>query len=106
MNDRIAAFDWAMVGACPVALDLGWHFAVNATRLPGTKEQTIARYRRLLEAALGRTLGDPFWRDTESLAVLGGAMTLLWSKALALESGGDRGRAEWDWWVARLEAIA
>ena len=104
-NGAIAAFDWAMAGACPVALDLGWHLAVNATRLPGSKEQSIARYRGFLESALGRALDAAFWRDTEALAVLAGALTMLWSKALALESGGDRARNEWDWWVARLEAI-
>ena len=102
---RVAAFDWALVGACPVALELGWYLAVNATRLAGTKEQTIVRYRGLLEGALGRALGDVFWADTENQAILAGGAMLLWSKALALESGGARARAEWDWWVARLEKI-
>jgi hypothetical protein len=103
-DGRVAAFDWALVGAGPVAMELAWHLAVNASRLSGTREASIARYRRLLEAALGRALGDAFWRDTESLAVRAGAMMLLWSKALALEAGGDRARAEWNWWVERLEA--
>lgn len=104
-DGRVAAFDWALVGACPVALELGWYLAVNATRLAGSKEQTIARYRRLLEAALGLALGDVFWADTEHQAALAGGAMLLWSKALALETGGVRARAEWDWWVARLERI-
>jgi hypothetical protein len=104
-DGRIAAFDWAVSGACPVAMELAWHLAVNATRLPGTKEQSIVRYRRLLEASLGRTPGDAFWKQTVDFAVLAGAAMMLWSKALALESGGTRAREEWDWWVDRLEAM-
>jgi len=104
-DGRVAAFDWAVVGACPAAMDLAWHLAVNATRLPGTKEQSIERYRLALEAAHGRPLGDAFWKQTVDYAVLAGAAMMLWSKALALEAGGDRARGEWDWWVARLEAM-
>jgi hypothetical protein len=104
-DGRVAAFDWALVGTGPVALEIGWYLAVNATRLAGTKEETIARYRRRLEEALARPLGDAFWADTERNAVLAGGAMLLWSKALALESGGPRARAEWDWWVERLAAL-
>jgi len=104
-DGRVAAFDWAVIGACPVAIELGWHLSVNATRLPGSKEQSIARYRRLLEAALGRPLGEPFWKQTVDYAVLAGAAMMLWSKALALETGGRRAELEWDWWVERLAAM-
>jgi hypothetical protein len=31
---------------------------------------------------------------------------LLWSKALSLEAGATWARAEWDWWMERLEPIA
>jgi aminoglycoside phosphotransferase (APT) family kinase protein len=104
-DGRVAAFDWSVTGACPAALELGWHLSVNATRLPGTKEQSLARYRRLLESALGRALGERFWKETIDHAVLVGAAMMLWSKALALENGGQRARAEWDWWVERLSAM-
>ena len=104
-DGRIAAFDWAVCGACPVAMELAWYLSVNATRLPGSKEQSILRYRRLLETSLGRALGDGFWKRTVDFAVLAGAAMILWSKALALEAGGARARAEWDWWVGRLEAM-
>ncbi len=104
-DGRVAAFDWAVIGAGPVATELGWHLAVNATRLPGAKEQSIARYRRALESALGRTLGDEFWRQTVENAVLAGGAMMLWSKALALESGSARAHAEWEWWVDRLAAL-
>jgi phosphotransferase family enzyme len=104
-DGRVAAFDWAVVGAGPVAMELGWHLAVNATRIPDTKERSIARYRRALEAALGRPLGEGFWTETVANAVLAGGAMMLWSKALALESGTARARAEWDWWVDRLAAL-
>jgi phosphotransferase family enzyme len=102
---RVAAFDWAVVGAGPVATELGWHLAVNATRIAGTKEQSIARYRVALESALGRPLGQDFWTRTVENAVLAGGAMMLWSKALALDSGTMRARAEWDWWVERLAAL-
>jgi len=104
-DGRVAAFDWAVVGAGPVATELGWHLAVNATRLPGSKERSIARYRLALETALGRTLGETFWSRTMESAVLAGGAMMLWSKALALDAGGGRARAEWDWWVERLAAL-
>jgi hypothetical protein len=104
-DGRVAAFDWAFIGAGPVAMELAWHLAVNATRLAGTKEQSIARYRRLLEDRLGRSLGTAFWTDTEAQAVLAGGAMLLWSKALALESGDQRAFDEWRWWVGRLAAL-
>ena len=104
-DGRVAAFDWAVMGAGPVATELGWHLAVNATRIPGTKEDSIARYRGALESALGRTLDGAFWKDTVENAVLAGGAMLLWSKALALDSGTARTRGEWGWWVERLAAL-
>ena len=83
-------------------VDLGWYLAVNATRLSGSKEQTIARYRTMLELALERRLPDPLWSALLDAGILTGAMMLLWSKAAALESGGERARQEWDWWIERL----
>jgi len=104
-DGRVAAFDWAVMGAGPVATELGWHLAVNATRIPGPKEDSIARYRKALESALGHALDGAFWKDTVENAVLAGGAMLLWSKALALDSGAARARGEWDWWVERLAAL-
>lgn len=103
-DGRVAAFDWAVVGAGPVANELGWHLAV-ATRLPGAKERSIDRYRRALESSLGRPLGGAFWKEMVENAVLTGSAMMLWSKALALDSGTARARGEWDWWVERLLAL-
>lgn len=101
----VAAFDWAMIGRGPVALDLGWYVAVNATRLAVCKEHTLAQYRAQLEAALGRTLPDATWARLERAAAFAGARMLLWSKALAVEAGRPGADVEWKWWMARLDAL-
>jgi hypothetical protein len=94
----VAAFDWATVGVAPCSIDLGWYLAVNASRLAGTKERVIERYRELL----GFTIDDETWRRLEEAAIIYGAKLLLWSKALALESGRAGAAEEWDWWMERL----
>jgi hypothetical protein len=101
---RVAAFDWAMVGAGPATLDIGWYLAVNASRLAHPKEQVMSRYRTLLSERLDNTLADSLWMALENAGVICGARMLLWSKALAMESDGPGARAEWHWWVSRLEA--
>jgi hypothetical protein len=103
-DGRVAAFDWALVGAGPATLDLGWYIAVNASRLTGSKEATLARYRTLLEATRGTPLDERCWRALERAAIILGARMLLWSKALALEAGRPGAEAEWVWWMVRLEA--
>jgi hypothetical protein len=37
-----------------------------------------------------------------SAAHLGGAMMLLWSKALALRDGRPGADQEWEWWAERI----
>lgn len=101
-DGRVSAFDWQMVGASPPSVDLGWYLAINASRLARPREEVLRRYRSLLEEALGRRLDEPLWARLVRAAVLSGALTLLWSKALALEAGGDRARAEWDEWMEGL----
>ncbi len=105
-DGRVSAFDWALVGSGPCTIDLGWYLAVNASRLTASKSEIMARYRALLEAALGRRVPDRLWGRLETVAVTCGARTLLWSKALALESGRAGAGAEWEWWVQRLGAVA
>jgi len=97
-DDKVAAFDWAMCGAGPCSVDLGWYLAVNASRLVGTKEQLIDHYRALL----GIVIDDATWRRLEDAAIVCGARMLLWSKAAALQSGRAGAQEEWDWWIERL----
>lgn len=103
---RVAAFDWAVVAAAPATLDLGWYLSVNASRLARPKEAVIARYRGLLEAALGEPLGDDLWERVVGAGLLYGGVTLLWSKALAADTGAPAALAEWEWWVANLARLA
>jgi aminoglycoside phosphotransferase (APT) family kinase protein len=101
-DGRVSAFDWSFVGAGPATLDLGWYLAMNATRLARSKESVMERYRELLEEALGRTIPAGEWERMTDLAVWCGARSMLWSKALALESGRDGAEEEWQWWADRL----
>jgi hypothetical protein len=103
-DGRVAAFDWAMAGTGPCGIDLGWYLAVNASRLTGSKETIVMRYRNLLEDALGDSLPDRIWKRLESVAVVCGARMLLWSKALALDAGRPGAVEEWNWWIDRLAA--
>jgi hypothetical protein len=104
-NGRVSAFDWAMAGTGPCAIDVGWYLAVNATRLTCSKEAVLHKYRLLLESALGHGLSDQLWTRLEAVAVVSGARMLLWSKTLALELGRPGAADEWNWWVNRLVAI-
>jgi len=101
---KVAAFDWAMLGAGPATMDIGWYLGVNASRLARPKDEFLARYRALLAERLGSPLHDALWESLQRVAVITGARMMLWSKALALESGGAGSQQEWTWWVEHLEA--
>lgn len=102
---KVAAFDWALVGAAPCTLDLGWYLAVNAGRLARPKEEIVRRYRALLEEALGGPISKDTWHRLEGFAVVSGARMLLWEKALAAREGGDRAVTEFVWWADALERL-
>jgi aminoglycoside phosphotransferase (APT) family kinase protein len=103
-DTRVAAFDWAWIGAGPATVDVGWYLAVNASRLARTKEATLQRYRSLLSSHLDASLPDELWETLVRAGVLVGARMLLWSKALAAEAGRSGAEAEWAWWAERLDA--
>jgi hypothetical protein len=96
----VAALDWSLIGAGPPTLDLGWYLA-NSPDL-ASKDETIARYRRLLESALDRPIPNRQWVEMVAAGILSGALMRLWSKALAVEAGVAGAQDDWDWWVARL----
>jgi len=102
---RVSAFDWAIAGAGPCTIDIGWYLAVNASRVNGSKERLLDRYRTLLEEARGEPVDDRTWGRLEEVAVICGARMLLWSKALALDAGRPGADAEWGWWVDRLGGL-
>jgi hypothetical protein len=99
---RVSAFDWAIAGAGPCTIDVGWYIAVNASRLTSSKEQVLNRYRTLLEDARGERIANGLWQRLEHVAITCGARMLLWSKALALDAGRPGADDEWAWWVDRL----
>jgi hypothetical protein len=103
----VAAFDWAGLGAAPAGRELGYYLAINGPRLPRGREATLERYHDLLAQALGAPLADAAWRRQVDAAVLSGALTLLWQKALALESTpGPAAEADFGWGVERVVAMA
>ena len=100
----VSAFDWALVGAAPASIDIGWYLAVNASRLARSKQDMLSRYHRLLTAQLGAPLLPALWATLVRSAIIFGARMLLWSKALAVEDERPGAVAEWNWWVEQLEA--
>ena len=103
-DGRVAAFDWALLTAGPASIDIGWYLAVNASRLAGSKDDALARYRRLLTARLPAPLPSALWATLVRSAIIFGARMLLWSKALAVEAERPGALAEWNWWLEQLEA--
>ena len=85
--------DWAVPGQGSAAAELAWYLALNAARLPTTKESTIAAYRASLEHHGVATAG--WWDRALALSLLGALVWFGWEKAL----GGPG--AELDWWLDR-----
>jgi Phosphotransferase enzyme family len=92
-DGRTVLLDWAVPGQGSPAADLAWYLAINAARLPQTKEATIAAYRASLESHGVATAG--WWDRALALSLLGGVVLFGWEKAL----GGPG--AELAWWLDR-----
>jgi hypothetical protein len=39
------------------------------------------------------------------LAIFTDAKMLIWNKALGYQSGTERGKDEWNWWVQKLKVV-
>jgi len=105
-DGRVSAFDWATIcEGCPT-IEIGWYVSVNATRLTRSKEEIFGVYRTALERHLGRELSNAMWQRMYDAAILGGAMVLLWNKALNVKKGVPDAAAEWKWWVGELERLS
>ncbi len=105
-DGRLGLLDWAFAGHAPCTFDIGWFLAVNATRLAGSKEAILLKYRSMLEAHLGTTLDEELWLRLEQVGIVSGAFMLLWSKARGVKGGRAGAIKEWEWWINRLEAWA
>jgi hypothetical protein len=92
---RTILLDCAYPGEGPACHDLGWYVALNAARLPESKEDAIARFRGALERHGVDTEG--WWDRQLDVCLLGTLVQFGWEKAL----GSD---AELAWWVARARA--
>jgi hypothetical protein len=92
VEGRIILVDWAFPGTDAPCTDLGWYVAVNCDRLPESKEASIERYRQGLERHGMDTSG--WWERQLSLALLGTAVQMAWSKCDQPE--------ELAWWSARV----
>lgn len=94
-DGRTILIDWATSGRGNGASELAWYLALNAARLPHSKEDAIDAYGASLRAHGIDTVG---WFDAAvDLALLGGLVQFGWEKAL-----GDRG--ELAWWEDRARA--
>jgi hypothetical protein len=93
-DGRTILLDWGWPSRAGALVEIAWYLAVNCDRLPESKEDTIAAYRRELEST-GIDTRD-WWDQQLDLALLGGFVQLGWSK-----SG-----PELDWWVRRVTPVA
>jgi Phosphotransferase enzyme family len=90
---RTVLLDWAAPGAGPPLWDLVWYLALNAARLPESKEASTSRYRQALEGLGIET--DPWFDRQLDLCVIAIMVDFAWEKVQ-----GDPD--ELDWWEGRV----
>jgi hypothetical protein len=96
-DGRTVLIDWSYPGEGPVCHELAWYLALNAARLPISKEDTIDAFALALQRN-GVHLGD-WWEKQLDLCLLGGLVQFGWEKSL-----GDQ--VELDWWCDRARRAA
>jgi hypothetical protein len=93
-DGRTIVLDWGeFPGEASPLADLAWYLALNASRLPESKDDTIDTYRASLEAHGVDTAG--WWDDALALELLATMVQFGWEKAL----GGEG--PELEWWERR-----
>jgi hypothetical protein len=97
-DGRTIVLDWAYPGEAPPCWELAWYLALNRARLPRSKEDTIAGYRRALERHGVDTAG--WWDRQLGLCFVGMMATMAWEKAL-----GDAEELAW-WEAAAIDGSA
>jgi hypothetical protein len=95
-DGRTILIDWQWPGVGPACVELAWYLAINAARLPESKDAAIEAYRGALEAH-GVPTDEWFDRQME-LAIVGAFVQLGWNKA------GDAD--ELSWWTTRVPEVA
>lgn len=80
-DGRTILIDWGEEpGRAPPCSDLSWYLAINAARLPQSREDVITAYRASLEGAGVDTGG--WWDAQLGLCLLGSLVQFGWEKAL------------------------
>jgi len=87
--------DWAYPGEAPPCWELMWYLALNRSRMPISKEATIAEFRAALERHGVDTTS--WWERQLGLCTLGMMATMAWEKAV-----GDPDELTW-WETAALD---
>ena len=97
-DGRTVLIDWTFTGEGPCTFELVWYLAVNRSRMPQSKEDTIDAFAAALRANGIDTEG---WFDTQlALGMLAGLTLFGWEKAF----GDDD---ELRWWCDRAsEGVA
>jgi hypothetical protein len=91
-DGRTILIDWTYPGEAPPCYELAWYLALNSSRLPASKEDTIAEFRAALQR---HGVDTTHWYERQSALCLLGALVIFgWEKAL----GSD---AELRWWCER-----
>ncbi len=100
---RTVILDWQDATLGPPMLDLGYFVAITGPRLPIPKERVIALYGDAM-VSYGYTPPATWERDMTLGLLAGGALRLLWQKALGTQAADARvrreARQELDWWCA------
>lgn len=91
-DGRTVLLDWTLPGEGPCTYELGWYLAVNRTRMPQAKDDTIDRFRSSLVGAGVDT--DGWFEDQLAVSLLATLAVFGWEKALGDED-------ELRWWCDR-----
>lgn len=98
----VIVLDWQDAAAGPPLLDLGYFLAVSGPRLALPPEDIVGLYRGLLEANGAAGAVDLVGRDVDLGLLAGGALRLMWQKALALDLADadqrERAQSQFEWW--------
>ena len=97
-HGRSVVIEWEDPGRGPAAVDLAWYLAINAARLPHSKDAAMAAYRAGLDRRGIDT--EPWWDRQMALALIGAMVHFGWEKAL---SGRN---AELEWWEEHVVEAA
>jgi hypothetical protein len=96
-DGRTVVLDWEQPGRGAPLSDLAWYLAINCRRLPQSKQDAIAAYRRALEE---HGISTEAWWDRQ--LALGALVQFGWEKALG---GYDEELAWWETQAVRAAPL-